>query len=180
MAVMSFLAGLPSEFETAKSQILSNSEIGSLQEVFNRILRTEGEEARLLIAITMIQATLFATTVMSRAIQEILQEITNHNQRNQIANVATASSTSSSSSDKTVMVLADGFAKFSQYQESLKISTSVTALVETGKTCLISSSNKWVIDSGATNHMIGNPKTFSSFQSHLAPSPVTIADGVNL
>ena len=95
MAVMSFLVGLPSEFETAKSQILSSSEIGSLQEVFSRILRTEGtylssrlimfllpkeeamilgenqttgEEARLLIAITMIQATLFATTVMGRAI----------------------------------------------------------------------------------------------------------------
>ena len=42
MAVMSFLAGLPSEFETTKSQILSSSEIGSLQEVFSRILRTEG------------------------------------------------------------------------------------------------------------------------------------------
>ena len=42
MAVMSFLAGLPSEFEIAKSQILSNSEIGSLQEVFSRILCTEG------------------------------------------------------------------------------------------------------------------------------------------
>ena len=40
--VMSFLAGLPSEFETTKSQILSSSEIGSLQEVFSRILRTEG------------------------------------------------------------------------------------------------------------------------------------------
>ena len=95
MVVMSFLIGLPSEFETAKSQILSSSEIGSLQEVFSRILRTEGtylssrlimfllpkeeamilgenqttgEEARLLIAITMIQATLFATTVMSQTI----------------------------------------------------------------------------------------------------------------
>ncbi|KAL6347635.1 hypothetical protein AAG906_026163 [Vitis piasezkii] len=160
MAVMSSLAGLPSEFETAKSQILSSSEIGSLQKVFSRILRTEctssiqqtnNEEARLLIDITMIQATLFATTVMSR-----------------IANVATASSTSSSSSDKTVMVSTDEFAKFSQYQESLKIYTPVTALAETGKTCLISSSNEWVIDSGATDHMTGNPKTFSSFRSHLA------------
>ena len=75
------------------------------------------------------------------------------------------------------MVSADEFAKFSQYQESLKKSTLVTALAETGKTCLISSSNKWVIDSGATNHMTGNPKTFSSFRSHLASSPVTIADG---
>ena len=41
MVVMSFLSGLPSEFETAKSHILSSSDIGSLQEVFSRVLRTE-------------------------------------------------------------------------------------------------------------------------------------------
>ena len=41
MVVMSFLAGLPTEFETAKSQILSSSEISSLQDVFARVLRTE-------------------------------------------------------------------------------------------------------------------------------------------
>ena len=38
---MSFLVGLPSEFETAKSQILSGSDISSLQEAFSRILHTE-------------------------------------------------------------------------------------------------------------------------------------------
>ena len=42
MAIMSFLAGLPPEFETAKSQILSSSEISSLHDFFSRILRTEG------------------------------------------------------------------------------------------------------------------------------------------
>ena len=42
MAVMSFLAGLPSEFETAKSQVLASPEISSLQDVFSRVLRTEG------------------------------------------------------------------------------------------------------------------------------------------
>ena len=41
LTVMSFLAGLPSEFETAKFQILSGSEISSLQDVFSRVLRTE-------------------------------------------------------------------------------------------------------------------------------------------
>ena len=41
MVVMSFLSDLPSEFETAKSHILSGSDIGSLQEVFSRVLRTE-------------------------------------------------------------------------------------------------------------------------------------------
>lgn len=41
MAIMSFLAGLPSEFETAKSQILSSSEITYLKDVFSRVLSTE-------------------------------------------------------------------------------------------------------------------------------------------
>ncbi|KAG8661154.1 hypothetical protein MANES_02G211261v8 [Manihot esculenta] len=41
MAVMSFLAGLPPEFETAKSQILFDSEISLLHDVFTRVLHTE-------------------------------------------------------------------------------------------------------------------------------------------
>ena len=42
MAVMSFLAELPSEFETAKNQILSSSKISSLQNMYSMVLRTEG------------------------------------------------------------------------------------------------------------------------------------------
>ena len=41
MAVMGFLATLPCECDSAKAQILSSPEISSLQETFNRILRTE-------------------------------------------------------------------------------------------------------------------------------------------
>ena len=41
MAVMGFLSSLPSEFDTTKSQILSSFEISSLQETFNRLLRTK-------------------------------------------------------------------------------------------------------------------------------------------
>ncbi|WMV08547.1 hypothetical protein MTR67_001932 [Solanum verrucosum] len=41
MAIMSFLAGLSSEFETAKSHIPSSSEISSLKDVSNRVLRTK-------------------------------------------------------------------------------------------------------------------------------------------
>ena len=40
MAIMSFLAGLPSELETAKSQILASLEISSLHDTFTRVLRT--------------------------------------------------------------------------------------------------------------------------------------------
>ncbi|KAG8654862.1 hypothetical protein MANES_05G187732v8 [Manihot esculenta] len=38
---MSFLAGLPPKFETAKSHILFDSETASLHDVFTRVLRIE-------------------------------------------------------------------------------------------------------------------------------------------
>ena len=41
VAVISFLVGLPTEFETTKSHILLSYEILSLQDVFARVLRTE-------------------------------------------------------------------------------------------------------------------------------------------
>ena len=44
-------------------------------------------------------------------------------------------------------------------------------------TCLISSSSKWVIDFGATDHMTGNSSLFTTFQSHSSTSIVTLADG---
>ena len=48
MAIMSFLAGLSSDYETAKSQILVGLEISSLQDVFSRVLRTESTPPSLL------------------------------------------------------------------------------------------------------------------------------------
>ncbi|XP_057997516.1 uncharacterized protein LOC131176484 [Hevea brasiliensis] len=80
------------------------------------------------------------------------------NQRSQMANMAAEDSTVSSS-EKTVLVSAEDFAQFSQYQASLKPTSSpITAIAESGKstTCLVSSSSKWVIDSGATDHMTGS------------------------
>ncbi|XP_057991217.1 uncharacterized protein LOC131173228 isoform X1 [Hevea brasiliensis] len=80
------------------------------------------------------------------------------NQRSQMANMAAENSTVSSS-EKTILVSAEDFAQFSQYQASLKPTSSpVTAIAESGKstTCLVSSSSKWVIDSGATDHMTGS------------------------
>ena len=41
MAIMSFLAGLNPQFEIAKSQILSSTDISSLHEVFTRVSRTD-------------------------------------------------------------------------------------------------------------------------------------------
>ncbi|XP_019183663.1 PREDICTED: uncharacterized protein LOC109178490 [Ipomoea nil] len=77
------------------------------------------------------------------------------NRGNSSANVASTLEAFS----KSIMVSTDEFAKFSQYQESLKhSSSSVTSIVDSGNTTtyLLSSSSKWVIDSGATHHMIGS------------------------
>ena len=64
--------------------------------------------------------------------------------------------------------------------ESLKgVSTPSTMLVGLGKpnTCLNSFASKWVIDSGATNHMTGNSSLFTMFQPHPSTSIVTLTDG---
>ena len=58
--------------------------------------------------------------------------------------------------------------RFQSAHESLKgASTPSTILTKSGKsnTCLISFSSKWVIDSRATNHIIGNSTLFIMFQS---------------
>ena len=206
MVVMSFLSGLPSEFETAKSQILSGSDIGSLQEVFSRVLRTKNVPSS---QHTNVLATKGgnaenarrmnnrggnrafenrgndSSTIVCFYCHEVghtkknCKKLQNRNRRNQTASVATSdTATSSDSSDKIVTMTAEKFAKYSQYQEALKASTPVSALAESGKTCLVSSSNKWIINSGATDHMTGNYKTFSTFRTHSAhPVTVAIADG---
>jgi len=103
-------------------------------------------------------------------IEYLIGPMTDHNLVTQRSEVLGASSPSS---DKMNLVLVKEFANFSRYQKS----TSVTAFAKSDKVCLVTASNKWVIDSGATNHMTGNPNIFSSFQPHKAPSPVTVADG---
>ncbi|KAK9698179.1 hypothetical protein RND81_08G087100 [Saponaria officinalis] len=45
MAVMSFLIGLSSDFDLAKAQILSGTDVPSLQDVFSRIRRTKSPTA---------------------------------------------------------------------------------------------------------------------------------------
>ena len=69
--------------------------------------------------------------------------------------------------------------RFPYAHESLKGVSTPSMLVWSGKpnTCLFSSSSKWVINSGATNHMTGNFNLFITFQPHLSTSTVTLADG---
>ncbi|KAK3003550.1 hypothetical protein RJ639_019485 [Escallonia herrerae] len=149
MAVMSFLGALPPEFDTAKSQILSDTNITSLQEVFSRVLRTEStfsnQQSSVLVAnkgggviiektegVTMEeQVRLFAITAKSPDTKRYCKKLQNLNQRVQTS-TATVAATSGPSSEKTVTISVDEYAK------------------------------------------IG-----SAFRSHTAPSPVTIADGSN-
>ena len=78
---------------------------------------------------------------------------------------------------KIILVSANEYAKFSHFKNSFEESISVTTCAESTKTCLFSSSNKWVIDSCSTNHMTCNYNMFSIFRSHEAHSLVTVVDG---
>ena len=66
------------------------------------------------------------------------------------------------------------------YHKSLKFaSASIATLVESSKTktCFLSFSSTRVINSRATDHMIGNSSLFTTFQSHPSTSTVTLEDG---
>ncbi|KAK6131239.1 hypothetical protein DH2020_035020 [Rehmannia glutinosa] len=175
MAVMSFLTGLPSEFETAKSQILSSPEISSLQEVFSRILRNE-KSTPISTHNAFVSHTSdskkpmykngnpgrnFPQNVGPRGpdLSHILcrychepghfkkdcPKLQRKNRFSHSTHLASANAPLES-----VLISADDYAKFSQYQETLKSSSSsITAIADSGKpqACLISSSSKWVIDS---------------------------------
>ncbi|RVW40158.1 Retrovirus-related Pol polyprotein from transposon RE1 [Vitis vinifera] len=116
MAVMSFLSGLPSEFETAKYQILSGSDIGSLQEVFSRVLRTQN--------VSSSQHTNVLVAKGENA--ENARRMNNRGGNRAFENRGNYSN----SSDKIVTMTVEEFAKYSQYQDALKTSTPVSALAE--------------------------------------------------
>ncbi|XP_071923252.1 uncharacterized protein [Coffea arabica] len=204
MAIMSFLASLSPEFETAKFQILSSPEISSLQDVFSKVLRTENSQSVQSSSALVSQTNKYefgkqqykggdkgidtrgqnAEVVVchychkSGHIKRDCKRLQYKNQRTQSAHIA--STNDAIIHEKSVTISTNEFAKFSQYQESLKSSsTPVTPITESGKpnTCIVSSFSKWVIDSGATDHMTGNSSLFSTFQPHTSASIVTLADG---
>ena len=98
------------------------------------------------------------------------RKLLNWNRRFQSAHVASASNTL----EQSVMLSAYEYAKLLK-----SASTPTTALDESGKldTCLMSFSSNWIIDSRATDHMIGNSSLFTTFQLHPSTSTITLADG---
>ena len=188
MAVMSCLAGLLPEFETTRDQVLSSPQISSLKKVYSRVLHTEGTSSTPPIPYSgaLVSRNNNHETGQShyrsgsngggsnsnetRAqgsggvvchyyhhpghLKHDCRKLKYETQKAHSTHIASTNDPS----EKSVLITADEFAKFSQYQESLKASstpvTFVTAIVNSGKlnTCLLSSSSKWVIDYGATSH----------------------------
>lgn len=70
------------------------------------------------------------------------------------------------SSESSFTIPMDEYAKFIQYERTIKIHLTLSQILQTRKstTCLLSSSSKWVIGSNPTNHMLGTPCLFSNFQ----------------
>ncbi|XP_010263714.1 PREDICTED: uncharacterized protein LOC104601908 [Nelumbo nucifera] len=63
--------------------------------------------------------------------------------------------------------------------EKLRLSSSgnTTTLAKSGTTCLDSSFKPWIIDSRASDHMIGSSDLFASFSPPSTTQSVTLADG---
>ncbi|XP_058007912.1 uncharacterized protein LOC131182393 [Hevea brasiliensis] len=75
LAVMSFLTGLPSEYETSKYQILSSSEISSLHETFTRVLRTESTQSSQTQRVLLLAVIQMNNRVIEEEVEEELQAI---------------------------------------------------------------------------------------------------------
>ena len=208
MTVMGFLAALPSEYDSAKTQILSSPEISSLQETFSRILRIEvSSSSSPTLVSAQTSSALIGQTIESERQRNrnsglgdntrgpgsggvvcyychkpghVIRDCKKRQNRNHKFQSAYIASTTEAS-NQSVQFSAAELARFQLYQDSLRSpSTPITAIAESGNPnkCLVSSSSsKWVIDAGATDHMTGNSSLFSTFQSQPSPSTVTLADG---
>lgn len=191
---MSFLAGLPSEFDIFRSQIPSimrflHCRILSAGYYIHIVLHMSKEVVYWLVKMSYELVKQQAKTSGSRVEPQgpssagdvfyycrklrhtrwDYRKLQNQNRRFQFTHVAFASDTL----EQSIALLVDEYTKFSRYQKSLNYaSTPITTLVESGKrnTCLISSSPRQVITSKATNLMKGNSNSSTTFQSYPSTS----------
>ncbi|TYK17094.1 uncharacterized protein E5676_scaffold1032G00260 [Cucumis melo var. makuwa] len=156
MAVMIILNGLLPEFGMTKTQILSNSKIPSLDDAFTRVLRIESSPNG--VSIPQSNSTLISKNNNPRAPRAMDGNVQRKIIDNQILQRLFIASTCDIP-EASITISADEYAKFQNYQDSLQAlssSTPVASTVAPGNTkCLLTSSTKWVIDSGATTHMTG-------------------------
>lgn len=193
MIVMNFLAGLDPQYDIAKSHILSSTKLPSLNEVFARLRhidvnafvtpspgalinkKNEYENGR---PFSWNNNRTKGTSNRDRGpkvvvcyhcheeghIKRSCHKLQNKYRKSHSAEVVATSSYSSSQQTGSV----DEFDEFSQYIRASKNSShQMTTLGGSNNTntCLHSSSSKWVIDFGATNHMAGNLGLLSTFSS---------------
>ena len=171
MAVIGFLAALPSEYDSGKAQILSSPEISSLQETFSRILHTEVSSSSSPTPVsTQTSSALIGQTIELKRRRNrnsgpddntrgpgsggvvcyycykpghVIRDCKKRQNRNQKFQSAHIASTTEAS-DQSVQFLATELARFQLYQDSLRSpSTPIIAIVELGNPnkCLVSSSS---------------------------------------
>ena len=171
MAVMGFLAALPSKYDSAKAQILSRPDISSLQETFSRILCTEVSSSSLPTLVSAQTSNgLIGQTIDSKRQRNknsgpgdntrvpgsrgiacyyyqksshVIRDCKKRHNRNQKFHSAHIASTTEAS-DQSVQFSAVELARFQFYQNSLRSpSTPITAIAESGNPnkCLVSSSS---------------------------------------
>ncbi|KAK9063841.1 hypothetical protein SSX86_017713 [Deinandra increscens subsp. villosa] len=193
IAVMSFLTGLRPEFDNIRSQLLNESKIPTLQETFARILRNESTPAHI--------STASNSALVSRGgFRGNFRGGSRGGHRGNYRNTsgyhspAQNAPTTDQSNMECYYCHELGHTKYNCKQPGARYSkgshahaattsdnnTQPTAtLVETGTPaqCLVSSTSKWVIDSGASEHMTGNSQLLSNFCNQAPSSHVTIADG---
>lgn len=172
MATMSFLTALSPRFSVARSQILSGAQLPSLEEAFSRVLRTE--RTSLPAPIEPTSALLSHSQTDNRGppnhrgstprgpnqgakdvicyyckepghTKRTCRKLQNKQNRQNSAHVA-------ATANDTVTISA------AEYAQLKSVNPPVSAGIVTGNeaTALVSSSSKWIIDSGATDHMTGN------------------------
>ncbi|CAH9095118.1 unnamed protein product [Cuscuta europaea] len=163
LAIMSFLAGFTSDFETAKSHILSSDVVSSLQDAFSRVLRTDTSST----SSAPQPSNAFVGQVPTfpnggekwprtgpigkgvvcnyckkpgHLIKDC-RKLKFKNQGNQVAHIASVTQPSNGS----IIMSSEEYAKFLGYQEALKhSSTPISVVANSGNpnTCLVSSSSK--------------------------------------
>ncbi|GKC31170.1 retrovirus-related pol polyprotein from transposon TNT 1-94, partial [Tanacetum coccineum] len=202
IVVMSFLIGLRPEFDYLRSQFLNESEIPSLQDTFARVLRNETVEHSHVSAPNSAfiirggsrggfrGGSCGGSRVGSRGGHNdrvvdsggssydniecyYCHEMghTTHTCKKLLAKKkGSTANIASSTYDDTVTILAKKYVR-------LKGSVNYTNEIGNTTNCLLSSSTRWIIDSGGSDNMTDNCQLLSDF-STLTPSPhVTIADG---
>ena len=198
MAVMGFLAALPSEYDSAKAQILSSPEISSLQETFSRILRTEvSPSSSPTLVSAQTSSALIGQTIESERQRNrnsgpgdntrrpgsggvvcyysykpghMKRDCKKRQNRNQKFQSAHITSTTEAT-DQSVQFSTAELARFQLYQDSSRSSsTQITAIAES------SNPNKCLVSSSSSEWVIDSG-LFSTFQSQPSPSTVTLANG---